>query len=305
MCGDLLNRHWMTENERLEPTKVGKQRPSWRSRMITKALLGLGVLQVYNIVSHRQSLIDLSQSVQLMAAWWRYLISLPFEWLHLDLTLLQRETLALLVFVLGAAGLGWKRVSGQSLLVTYARYYRPASWQHDKTNNLRAWRDLPDPDTYSKSMRKIIFNRNNRYFASMVSYIAMGAALLAMLAPFALELNGTNILTFYIVFGIPLVLFLVLVIVSSAINGALQAAQGEAKRKQLERLADRFMWTALMMLTPIIIPVLTIKVILAFSDTIIWSLRWLIVVLIADLAARYAFDPYLASLPAIPMPPAF
>jgi hypothetical protein len=82
---------------------------------IAKVIAFLGVLQLYNIVAHHQSLLDLSQSVKLLAAWWRYGLTELFGFLHFDLPPLERELLTLLILSGSAANFAFFRRNGSFL----------------------------------------------------------------------------------------------------------------------------------------------------------------------------------------------
>lgn len=147
----------MAGEDQAEPEAI--QNVSLRSRATKRVLLVLGVLHVYNIFAHRQTLIDLSQSVQFLAAWWRYLTGLPFEWLHLDFSPLQREIIVLIMFFSSAANLASRRGKDTSFLGRVWKSFRATSDPFEPLAEL-VQNQMPDPERLTQD----VLGKGERWF---------------------------------------------------------------------------------------------------------------------------------------------
>jgi hypothetical protein len=99
-----------------------EKKPARRSYgFVARVIAVLGILQLYNIVAHHQTLLDLSESVQLLAAWWRHLLGELFGFLRIDLPPLQRELLSLLILSGSAANFAFFRKHGSFLFAKMLR----------------------------------------------------------------------------------------------------------------------------------------------------------------------------------------
>jgi hypothetical protein len=97
-----------------------------------------GVLQLYNIVAHHQTLLDLSESVKLLAAWWRYWLGELFGLLNINLPPLEREFLSLSLLAGSAANIAFYRKHGSLL---FSRLLRETFNQNANFNDIFGFKD--------------------------------------------------------------------------------------------------------------------------------------------------------------------
>jgi len=82
---------------------------------ISRALAAGGVIQGYNLIARRNEIAELSQSVQYLAAWWHYAVSIPFKFIPIPFSPLERDLLALMLIGTTAASLKWRQATGFSV----------------------------------------------------------------------------------------------------------------------------------------------------------------------------------------------
>lgn len=90
----------------------------WRRRLSAvwqRVSLGFAVLGVVNVADHLEWVQHLTESLQWVAVWWRFLVDLAFDWLPIELTVLQRDLLVIVALVVSAANLQAHRQFGRSL----------------------------------------------------------------------------------------------------------------------------------------------------------------------------------------------
>jgi hypothetical protein len=238
-----------------EQTETDKGDAKKKPGLIVRVLLGLGVLHVYNVINHRQTVLDLSESVKILAAWWRYIISIPFQWIHWDLSPLRRETLVLLLFFGSAANLAHYREHGYSIAGEFNFFSREAR------NRIRR----PKPEaTYNIWM----------------TYMISGAVGLALL---------------YISYGHWLLLGPVAALFIFGTTFFLGAKE----------LPNWMIVPIMLIAIPTLVFLHWVESIASYHRQIIRSLKFLLLLLLADVAARFLLDPLLSSMPvAITYPPA-
>ena len=73
----------------------------WKT-FAARGLAALGVLQAYNLVSHAQNVVSLSQTIQIVAAWWHYVTSLPFKLIQFRATQFEIDLMMISLFAISA-----------------------------------------------------------------------------------------------------------------------------------------------------------------------------------------------------------
>lgn len=87
----------------------------------SRILAGLGVLQAYNLVSHAQNIVSLSQTVQIVAAWWHYFTSLPFRLIQFRATPLEIDLMMISLFAISAVSASHFRKTKRIMLVDLSK----------------------------------------------------------------------------------------------------------------------------------------------------------------------------------------
>lgn len=280
----------MTDRGQTEP-EAAKPKPF--QGFWTKALLGLGILQVYNIISHHQSILDLSQSIQVIASWWRYLTGLPFDWLNWNLTPIQREVLVLFLFFSAAANVAWYRQHGHTIMYGLLNLLKgqPGSFE---LRDLQYRRSGSDPRRERSWREEMLIG-----FLALILFLSLTVTFVSIFRS-----PGQTGYTAPIIAAV-IYLNLVLALHYEITGGILWIMQRYHHRLSLGDVIQKCIIIAV--LSVLVLPAyfvgMMITVIANYYRPIFHSLRWLLLVLIADMAARYTLDPLMATIPQIPMPP--
>lgn len=75
----------------------------------------VGVLSAFNLVAHKEELVQFSQSVKYLHQWWAYLTSVLYAWVPFHLPEQVRDTITIVGIALGAASTGLYRESGETI----------------------------------------------------------------------------------------------------------------------------------------------------------------------------------------------
>ncbi|HTU12407.1 MAG TPA: hypothetical protein VMG08_16065 [Allosphingosinicella sp.] len=236
--------------------------------LFIKVLLGLGALQAYNIVTRHQDVLSLSQSIHLIVEWWRYVISLPFLWLDIRLPLLHREILALLLFFGAAANAAWLKQHGHSLIRGLIREARSITLIGSSKDD-------------SKDKEFSLFNTNAHIIlgmiAMMLTVFLMQSFFSALGANYGMGRDFHYGATIFVATAAFFMIFPPKPRALEAFSFILQFI-----------LLALFSWIASLMI---------------YWRPILNSLKYLLLVLAADVAFRFVIDPMLAQWPEIPRPP--
>jgi hypothetical protein len=101
---------------------TSSEAPSGRWKLYASRILaGLGVLQAYNLVSHAQNVVSLSQTVQIVAAWWHYFTSLPFKLIQFRATPLEIDLMMISLFAISAVSASHFRKTKRIMLVDLSK----------------------------------------------------------------------------------------------------------------------------------------------------------------------------------------
>lgn len=241
--------------------------------VLSKIFLILGSITVYNVFASYQAIIDLSSSIHWLARWWRYIISIPFEWIGIDLTLRQREAIVLLAFFTTAATYSLYREVGARVLRIWMIAFKGRI----------EWKD-------QDYIRAVLSRNDHLNLWTIVTMIAsLGACTLLLFVatgPPQLPLPR------WLLYVFPFVFFIL----------AMVGAFTHNPRAPLWfKICAR---AAVIIIFPFAVIMNWLLIIMSFSKEIVRSLSLLLLILFLDVIAVYTIDPIFAAYPRLPEPPA-
>lgn len=267
----------------MEPARRAIGKPEGSRVTLTKILLFFAVLQVYNIVALHQDIVDLSTSVKALATWWRFLIGEIFYFLNLDIPALAREIITILLVFTSAANIEFYRKHGE-LLVTgmFAEAIGRVAdayfiMFHDAMGELDLRKDQP-------SILGIDMNDTRGTFIGFISFAFVLLAMVLWLADILLPRG----FTLYLYSSV-----LVFIVLGPWTDDAI----GTPGFLNNWRILAIFIYYPLVLIALILFPIAT------YYRGILRISRYLIILLLADLAARFLVDPVLAQIASLPAPP--
>ena len=235
----------------------------------------LGVVSVYNVFNHYQALADLSKSFHWLAAWWHYFVSLPFQWLHLHLQPVQRDLITLLLFFTSAASLALSRYTKRPARVVWAEIFKTSFDTLDMFQKKEP-RDLT------------ILGRVSRAFVQAIIMMFLSVAAILAITGFTPWFKIVGI----VIMAHVLSVLVIALVFNYVCNKYLNERQFEVAMDILKiYLLPIAFWKAWM------------GTLTTFYREIFLILRLLLLILILDVVAKVAIDPFLRAHPTLPEPP--
>jgi hypothetical protein len=148
----------------------------------SRVLAALGVLQAYNLVSHAQNVVSLSQTVQIVAAWWHYFTSLPFKFIRFQATQFEIDLMMISLFAISAVSAAHFRKTKRIMLVDLSKndgsfLEKDSSWVEVFAHVALGMMILYP--VFSAGIRTFIYHSGAQ--AGLVRWISMGVAVVLLL----------------------------------------------------------------------------------------------------------------------------
>jgi hypothetical protein len=240
------------------PVEPDQKSPKRGYGFVATVIAFFGVLQLYNIVAHHQTLLDLSESVKLLAAWWRYWLGELFGFLHINVPPLERELLSLLLLAGSAANIAFYRKHGSLL---FSRLFRETFNQNANFNEIFGFKD--------RNLRVL--------FQFAFTSIALIGMIIAIIVKLPLWVG----------------LYCLLSLVAMVIG--LRSSDSDDSVLLLIGFFLAF---------PLMFTIMWITMTASYFREIFRACRYLLLLLVADLACRYIIDPLIPWISSLPTPPA-
>lgn len=223
-----------------------------------KIFAGLGLLHLYAILNNYQDIVQLSESVKQLAAWWHYFIQVLFEWLNIHIEQWRRETLILFLFATSITNVSYYKERGRFLFIVVAKA------------------------SSEKEERFGLFPRDKTIWDVVVSQSVSFAFLSVCAWPFH------NLPSWFL----PPVLLMMLAYIFFEVYSRLPNAMFRILRGLCGLLAF-----------PLLMINQWVFALTYYRWQILKSLRYLLLILAADVIARYAVDPLIKVWLTLPNPP--